>query len=324
MKYKSNLDFVVQKSLEKIKENIGSLKDANIFCGFSGGADSTAILFILKNKQKIYKFNLTAIYFSHGNCPISVNGSESREFVKNFCGKHGIPLLIQELSLNNDNGNGWEAEGRSLRQQFFNNLNDHNKYVFLGHHLDDQNETTMMQLMRGGACRGAVAMKEMSDFYIRPFLKIHKKEIYQFLQSQNIKWIEDPTNINSEFTRNFWRNSALPLIEQHYPSYSQKLENFRKQLDELHQIALDMAVIDGLNDLIKGNEVFLNKTQLRLKNLIKQFLFFKGCSMTDKQIASVINVATSKGFGQLNLNTLNIRLTFEKKFNFFKVKVCGD
>lgn len=237
-----------------------------ITIGFSGGADSTALIHLLSLKKKFFKFDLQAVFFTHGNSPIAEDENKMFDFCDSFCKDHQILFNKVDLDLEKIPRQGWESSGRKARQSYYSNIET--DYVFLGHHQDDQNETTMTQLLRGGG-KGTAAMENFDGYYCRPFLNIHKKDIYEYLIKNNISWIEDPTNKDVHFTRNFWRNIGLPTIEQHYPQYSQTLEKFRNKQTELYELAYEMALTDGLKEILEGNSVDIkNLSDTRLKNLL--------------------------------------------------------
>lgn len=277
---KNKLDFSLQQMLTENKEKINN---QIIYCGLSAGADSTCLFSLLNKKKDIFNFTLKAVFFSHGDSPIAVKEDKMLAVCQNLCNEHNVELIVVPLDLKVINNQGWESSGRIMRQNFYSQVNA--QFVFLGHHEDDQNETTMTQLLRGGAGRGACGMKDVEGIYYRPFLSHRKSEIYDYLIKNKIEWVEDPTNTNTDFTRNFWRNKGLPVIEEHYPEYSKKLSNFRSQLSELHQLAYDMALEDGLEEFIAGDfcRSVKNLSDVRVKNLIKHYFQYQKVNLTDKQ-----------------------------------------
>lgn len=277
---KNKLDFSLQQMLTEHKEKINN---QIVYCGLSAGADSTCLFSLLNKKKDIFNFTLKAVFFSHGNSPIAVKEDKMLAVCQRLCDEHSVELTVVPLDLKIINNQGWESSGRIMRQNFYSKVNA--KFVFLGHHEDDQNETTMTQLLRGGAGRGTCGMKEVEGIYYRPFLSHRKSEIYDYLVQNNIEWVEDPTNKNTDFTRNFWRNKGLPVIEEHYPEYSKKLSNFRNQLNELHQLAYDMALEDGLEEFISGDfcRSVKDMSEVRIKNLIKHYFQYQKVNLTDKQ-----------------------------------------
>jgi tRNA(Ile)-lysidine synthetase-like protein len=297
----------LNKTVHLFLSKLGDLNNKKIVVGFSGGADSTVLLDILNQKKSFFNFNLEAVFFTHGSSPIAVDEDIMKNFCINFCSEREIPLNMVDLDLQKVARQGWESSGRQARQSHYKDVDT--DFVFLGHHKDDQNETTLTQLLRGGG-KGTIGMKTIDGIYHRPLLNHFKSEIYDYLNKNNLKWIEDPTNKNTEFTRNFWRNIGIPTIKEHYPDYSQKLDKFRKKQSELYELAYEMALEDGLNDFLEYKNVNLKKiTKTRLKNLIQSIFNAYSKSMEDAFYEQQVqNYFAHK---KLNINTKGIILKIE-------------
>lgn len=249
-----------------------SLSNQDIYVGFSGGIDSTALLVLLKKLQSTFNYNLHAISFMHANTPI-VEPLETYDFTETLCKNLGIDYKFIKLDILKSN-KGWETASRKARQNYY-EVNSFDN-VFLGHHLDDQNENTLIQLFRG-AGNGMTGMKKQSSLnnvmYHRPFLDLEKEALTHFLIANNISWIEDKTNENSDFTRNFFRNNIITSLKKYYPEYSQKLSLFRKKQNEQQELSIDIAKTDGLEFLLSKETVDIsNLSTLRIKNLLKVYL----------------------------------------------------
>lgn len=282
-------DYILElsKTLHIFLNSLGNLKEKKVVVGFSGGADSTVLLDLLYDRKKHFNFKLEAVFFSHGSSPIAVDEDIMKIFCKDFCKERNILLNICDLDLEKIPRQGWESSGRKARQNFYRNYEC--DWIFLGHHKNDQNETTMTQLFRGGG-KGTIAMQFVEGKYCRPFLNHFKTEIYEYLKEKKINWIEDPTNTQTEFTRNFWRNIGIPSIEQHYPNYSSSLDKFRKKQEDLYSIANEMAIEDGLNLFIKKEPVDLkNISAVRLKNLLVHIFNHYSKSMEDGYYEQQVN-----------------------------------
>lgn len=298
----------LSKTLHIFLNTLGDLKNKKIIVGFSGGADSTALLDLLYQRKPYFDFNLEAVFFSHGSSPIAVDEDKMKQFCTSFCEKRNINLTICDLDLEKIPRQGWESSGRKARQSFYKNTDA--DWIFLGHHKNDQNETTMTQLFRGGG-KGTIAMQFVEGKYCRPFLNHFKKDIYDYLLENNMQWIEDPTNTDTDFTRNFWRNSALPLIEQHYPNLSSSLDKFRKKQENLYAIAYEMAVEDGLTSVINQQSITVKHlSPVRLKNLLSHIFNYYGKSMEDAYYEQQVNHYLANKF--LDINQKGICLTVEK------------
>lgn len=253
-------------------QNLGSLENKTIVVGYSGGADSTALMDILAQKQEVFKYQLKAVFFQHEGSPLIEDESTLLEHCRDFCRSLNVPLMVHHLNLTQKHSNqSWESSGRISRMDFY----EKNKFdmVFLGHHKDDQDETTLIQLFRGGG-RGITGMKKEDGIYYRPFLDIHKKDIYEYLNHKKITWIEDSTNEDTTLTRNFWRKKLIPLLKQYYPHFTKQLDSFRAKSIENNQLNYELAQVDGLNELIQGQTINIkNLSELRLKNLIKHYFY---------------------------------------------------
>lgn len=298
-----NLNKITQQFLLKIP----NLTNKKIAVGYSAGADSTALLHILSQKSHHFKFSLEAVFFSHNGSPINEGEDKNLELARDMCQSLNIKLTHVELNLVKTAKQSWEQLGRKGRLKFYSESDF--DLVFLGHHQDDQNETTMMQIMRGGG-RGASGMKPIDGIFCRPFLKVPKKEIYAYLKEKDVPWIEDPTNTNIEFTRNFWRNVGLPTIQKHYENQDigQLLENFRDKNNQLNQIAYDMALVDGLKDFLEGKAINVSELpNYRIQNLLTFSFSTLGNSLENNKIDNLLKLGKSNQESEIALGNNTLR-----------------
>ena len=200
------------------------LNPSEIFVGFSGGADSTALLLLLlKCSQKI-GFKVTAVHFQH-----NLRGADSLNdalWCRNFCEKYEIDY--KEISLDvkgaQKSSEGTEAAARRLRNECWNKIvaehtsNEKLKqsvYVALGHHADDRAENLILRLCRGSNVTGLSSMRAVQKIgdvtFIRPMLINSRTDIIRFLKTQNIfDWRSDISNSDESYKRNFIRHNILP------------------------------------------------------------------------------------------------------------------
>lgn len=260
-----NLNKTVHLHLQKLIEKHGSLTGKNIAVGFSGGADSTAILHIMAQKSKFFDFKLEAVFFSHEGSPIGSNEAQDKHRCEEYCKSLNIAFTAYTLDLEKGE-QSWESAGRLARLSHYKNSSY--DFVFLGHHRDDQNETTMTHLFRG-AGKTVGGMKEFEGIYCRPLIEVDKKDIYEYLTKNNVPWTEDPLNQDNHFTRNFWRNEGLPTIAKHYPNYSNVLDGVRKKWNMQQELLMELAQVDGLDNLLSMKQVSVQSiSRNRLQNLI--------------------------------------------------------
>lgn len=304
----------INKNIQIFLQQFDNLKDKKIAVGYSAGADSTVLLHVLAQKSHHFGFSLEAVFFSHNGSPINDGEEKNLILAKELCKNLNINLVEVELNLVKTAKKSWEQLGRNGRLDFYKKSNY--DLIFLGHHQDDQNETTMMQILRGGG-RGAGGMKPIDGKFCRPMLSVQKKDIYKYLNDKNIPWIEDPTNENIDFTRNFWRKVGLPTIEKYYPNYGQLLENFREKNNNLNQIALDMAKIDGLENLIKGNSLSIKELpEYRVNNLLTYAFSLIGNSLEGNKIENFLKIGKAKKESEILVGDYNLKFDGENLILF--------
>jgi tRNA(Ile)-lysidine synthase len=316
------------KAIHLFLQSLGDLKNKKILVGYSAGADSTLLLHLLAQKKDFFEYHLEAVFFSHENSPINEGENNNLLLAQKTCQSLNIPFYHQSIHMEKTTKKSWEQIGRQARLEFY--QKHPTDFIFLGHHLDDQNETTMIQLFRG-AGKGMRAMKPIDGKICRPLLDISKKDIYDYLQFHKIRWIEDPTNKNTDFTRNFWRNIGLPTIANYYPSYSLLLSKFRKKIQTLENLSLDLAKVDGLDSLLQGKTIQVSHlSETRIMNLFHHLYPHLKSSLEEKVVEEFFKqnnfIKKEKTFliGDYSLcfqhGTLSLISKLEKKSNS-KLKV---
>jgi tRNA(Ile)-lysidine synthase len=179
---------------------------------FSGGCDSTVLLHTL-NRLHIPANKILAVHVNH-------NLQDNSAYWEKFCcdtanqlgvDYHGIRLDLGTVKSN------IEEQARILRYQAFSTLMTSDDVLMTAHHRDDQAETFLLQLLRGAGLRGLSAMNPVSGFppgkLLRPLLNFSRQQIEEYAEQNSIQWIDDPSNTDNRFDRNFLRNEVLPLLE---------------------------------------------------------------------------------------------------------------
>ncbi len=193
-------------------------KYKNFLIGYSGGLDSTVLLYVL-NKFKKYKINIRAIHINHNIICIS------EEWEKNcikFCKKNKIQLIKKNIYI--DKKSNIEKKLRIKRYKIYNKYIKKNEILLTAHHKNDQLETIFLSIKRGCGLKGLIGIKKKNILnnkinIIRPFLNIEKKYIKKYAIKKNIKWVEDISNKNINSDRNFLRSIILPIILQKWPFF---------------------------------------------------------------------------------------------------------
>ncbi len=209
--------------LEKIGESIDLSQYRRIYVGFSGGADSTALLLALNILSANYKYELIAVHFEHG-----IRGAESlsdMQWCENFCSNNNIKFHFESLNVNRNiyRGEGVEECARRLRIETWRKIVKSKKgAIALGHHRDDKVENFFLRMLRGSNSSGLTSLRHVFDLdgiiFIRPFLEFKKSSIFEFLNKYNIMNIrEDSSNAESCYRRNILRNKILPYLYKLIP-----------------------------------------------------------------------------------------------------------
>lgn len=194
-----------------------------ILVGFSGGADSMALLSILASLAK--RKAVAGLRIKAVHCNFQLRGEESlrdEEFCRQRCREVGIELEVARfdtLAHMRRTGQGLEEACRELRYALFRRLMSREGWerVAVAHHADDNAETLLLNLMRGSGSRGLKGMEQDSGGILRPLLHFPKEAILSYLAEKGLDYVTDSTNAESDCRRNFLRNEVLPLLETRWP-----------------------------------------------------------------------------------------------------------
>ena len=207
----------------------------NIAIGVSGGVDSMVLLWALLDKQKQVGFNLHVINVNHHLR--GEEGDNDTKFVEDFCIKKNIPHTIVHVDvklLKKENKLTIEESARIARYDAFSKIMKKEKLnkLFLAHHKNDQVETILMHIFRGCGISGACGIKQ-SDSIVRPLLNKSKQELLQIAIDHGIKFVNDSTNADNIYARNYVRNAVLPCIEKMYPGALDAIYEFGEKCKEM-------------------------------------------------------------------------------------------
>lgn len=199
-----------------------------LWVGFSGGLDSAVLLHLLTQQPEL-KPRLKAIHVHHG---LSSNADAWLQHCQQQCDAWQVPFQAEKVQLT-DRKDGVEQAARTARYSAYKKHCQAGDSLLLAQHADDQLETFFMRLLRGAGLSGLTAMatqrslsKTESDLtnnstdnisLLRPLLGISRAQLEQYAQLEQLTWVEDESNQDSNFERNWWRNELLPIIWQKFP-----------------------------------------------------------------------------------------------------------
>ena len=254
----------------------------------SGGVDSVVLLHLLHQLQKTHHFTLKVTHVHHG---LSQNADKWVKFCEKLCAKLSVPLDIHFIQLPQKKSLGIEGEARRLRYEKL--LQTKTDLVVLAHHQDDQAETFLLQLIRGAGVKGLSSMGYFDGArkLWRPLLNTSRVDIESYAKKHKLKWIEDESNRNIDFDRNFIRSKVLPILKNRFNHIIKVISRSSSHLAEAQYLLDDLAKIDLKNYLKSDNYKHklqvktLNKLPLsRAKNVLRYWLEMNDQLMPSKDL----------------------------------------
>ncbi len=209
---------------QRVRESLEQLVSAQRFLvGFSGGADSTALLTALSRQRARLPGVLEAIHFNHG---LHDQCQAWQVHCEAYCAELEIPLTTHSLALPAGSGN-IEAMAREARYAFVEQRLEPGGVYLTAHNRDDQAETLLLHALRGSGIDGMAgipAVRRLGQGRVaRPLLGESRVAIEHYLRSNQLKWIEDDSNRDTRFDRNFLRHEVIPLLESRWPAAAARL-----------------------------------------------------------------------------------------------------
>ncbi len=253
-----------------------SLLPANtqhVFIAYSGGVDSHVLLH-LASASKI-KSKITAVYVHHGL-------QDEADLWAKHCEQVSLALGVKFVGLNvnakKSNRQSPEEAARDARYLALKKLISKNDVLLLGQHREDQLETVLLQLFRGAGVQGLSGMPLSMPFgsgvLCRPLLDIPKDMIKAYAAQHGLEWVEDPSNQEDDFDRNYLRNTILPLLVQRWPAIDKTVARSARHCAEANRLIQDMAN-ELLSDLYDTGDRTLDINRLSKLAVSKQHLVIR-------------------------------------------------
>lgn len=227
---------------EVLQSNYSFTSTDHILLAVSGGVDSVVLFHLL---QKIPKESRPQISIAHINHQLRPEADQEEQFVRNLAKKYGLPFYTYRWEKDKQPVSGIESAARSVRYRFFQRVMKEQQIDVLmtAHHQDDQAETILMRLARGGSLEQLTGIQliqnfaERSGVLFRPLLIFSKDEIYQYASKEGLEYVEDATNLELDYTRNRFRNQIIPLLKKENSRFNEHIEQFSSDLTDLLEIA---------------------------------------------------------------------------------------
>ncbi|MDD2109558.1 tRNA lysidine(34) synthetase TilS [Pseudomonas asiatica] len=214
------------------------------YIAFSGGLDSTVLLHLLADYARNHASPpLRAIHVHHGLQPAA---DAWPAHCQTICDNLGIELQVIHVQVTP--GASLEQAARDARYAAFRQALGPGDILFTGQHRDDQAETLLFRLLRGAGLRGLAAMPGQRALgegsLVRPLLGCSRQQLQDHAQANGLAWIEDPSNADTQFARNYLRSEVFPLLKQRWPQASQNLARAAEHLGEAQGLLDELAQDD--------------------------------------------------------------------------------
>lgn len=195
---------------------------ARYWIGFSGGLDSTVLLHAMWSLRPPQA--LAAVHINHGLHP---DAPQWAAHCRQVCRDRDVRLEVIEVDARAGRGESPEAAARQARYAAFRNLLEPGDYLLTAQHEDDQAETLLLQLLRGGGPAGLAAMPPVTGlaagWHGRPLLAFSRAALGIYAEAEGLQWIEDGSNTDPGFDRNYLRHHVLPHLRSRWPGHAKTL-----------------------------------------------------------------------------------------------------
>lgn len=252
----------------------------------SGGVDSMVLLWLAQNLYQQGKVGPIRAVFVHHH---TRRGQDhDAELVKEFCDRLKIPFeVLHAKGLDAHAGNFESLARRARRDLLLQNLRK-KEFLWLGHHIDDSFEWSLMQRYRSSQPKSSLGIPVRNGRIIRPFLSVTKKQLRQISRNEKIVFTEDPTNTDVKHDRNFLRENILPVLSKRYPQYLKHYVNHANYMAGLLQLSI--------TNRVNGNQI----------HLYEKGAIIQGSQFSQFQVQDLLQSFSSKRRGELTSQILRM------------------
>lgn len=253
------------------------LKPRRLVVAFSGGVDSRVLLELAAKYAKSHHIECCAVHVHHG---LSKNADLWAEQCQTWCDALSVSLAVERVSLDINCGGSVEKLARDARYQAFQQHIRQGDVLVTGQHIDDQLETFLLALKRGSGPKGLSSMAKVMSFgeafIVRPLLSVTRSDIEASAHDMGLTWVEDESNQDLRFDRNFIRHQVTPTLTERWPSFRESVSRSAQLcaeqellLDELLESHFQQALGDSQSLSI---EVLFQHSDLLRARLIRMWL----------------------------------------------------
>jgi tRNA(Ile)-lysidine synthase len=255
----------------------------------SGGLDSCVLL------HSLSALNLpVTLHALHINHQISPNANAWQAHCADLCARLNIAFTVVKVDVKNS-GRGIEDAAREARYAVFEQHIKRGDYLLTAHHADDQAETLLLRLMRGTGPRGLAAMAQQrplgQGILFRPLLNFSRAELENYARAQDLSWVNDESNADDHYDRNYLRNQVIPLLRERWPAFAGKWQQTAELCAAneslIEELAVQDLVLADFKPALVGTNISLAYAEslsvARRHNLIRRWLRGQGLSTPEQQ-----------------------------------------
>ncbi len=249
---------------------------------FSGGLDSRVLLHLAFQSRVSITLAVSAVHIDHG---LQADSHLWASQCSQICRAYDIPLSVKRADIQLEKGRSLEEQARESRYDIFASLMQKGDLLLLAHQADDQAETVLLRLLRGAGPSGLAAMPRIRDFaagkLARPLLQFSRKDLSDYARENRLQWVEDPSNRDSRYDRNFLRLEVTPRLESRFPAFRETLTRSAMHCGEASAVLTQLALEDLRHCLDEsGNCLILRALETlntpRQKQVFRNWLMQRG------------------------------------------------
>ncbi|MFQ5546945.1 MAG: tRNA lysidine(34) synthetase TilS [Woeseia sp.] len=223
----------------------GRDKPGRYLIGYSGGIDSAVLLHALATTVARHQTPILAIHINHG---LHDDAGRWQRQCREIAADLGVEFSSLIVAIDENSGLGLEAAARQARYDAFGEFVEAGDWLLSAHHESDQAETLLLNLMRGSGIAGmagiGVARPFAGGMLVRPLLGVSAADIRNYAEDHHLRWIDDPSNRDMRFDRNYLREQVIPVLDARWPGVSMRLARSAELAGEAGELLNDLAELD--------------------------------------------------------------------------------
>ena len=286
-----------------------------LLVAFSGGLDSTVLLVLAAQFAREHRLGLRALHVHHG---LSPHADAWVAHCEGLCRQLAVPILVERVQLARGNGESLEAQAREARYLCLAAHLGQGEWLLSAHHQDDQLETLLLALKRGAGLRGLAGTVPDQPFaggrLLRPLLEVSRAELAEAAASLPHGWVEDESNLDESYDRNFLRQTLIPQLKARWPAMAQTAARSMAICAEQEALITELAEEDWQR-AGEGDALHIAPLQAlspaRRNNLLRHWIRRQGGEMPSRELLGLlwqeVALAREDANPQLGLKDLECR-----------------